>query len=253
MFDRFKQMLRMRSEREQVYAQPDYWKWKAETYQGTAVSMFPNRTLNEYCQREQFAFYQRALAPAAGRAILDVGCGTGRLSRFIASMGAQVTGIDFTQAALDLAIAQSAGSDIRYDRRSIFNIDEVAAYDDAVTSSCLTLACTSVEQFKTALQQIHTCLKPGGKLVMIEPFHRGFLHRVLDLSPHEAARMLEAAGFEVLERREMLFWPTRLLLTFGDTSAWITKPVYAVGEFVRRILPVPGLGDYTCILAKRRA
>jgi len=252
MLDRFKQMLKMRSKREQVYARPEYWKWKAETYKGTAVSMFPNRTLNEYCQREQFSFYERALSPTAGRSIIDVGCGTGRLSRFLASMGASVTGIDFTQAALDLAISESTGANIQYRQGSIFNIDEEAAYDDAVTSSCLTLACTSKEQFMTALQQIHTCLKPGGRLAMIEPFHRGFLHRVLDLSPRDAVKMLESAGFDVLERKEMLFWPTRLLLTFGDTPAWITRPVYAIGELVRRIVPLPGLGDYTCILAKRR-
>src|SRR5262249_36942398 len=44
-----------------------------------------------------------AVAPIAGTAVLDVGAGTGRIMRLVASRAARVVGVDRSAAMLDVA------------------------------------------------------------------------------------------------------------------------------------------------------
>lgn len=87
---------------------------------------------------------------------------------------------------------------------------------------------------------------------MIEPFHRGFLHRVLRMSKADVHRKLQAEGFDLLTTRELHFWPARLVLTVGETPTALTKAIYPIGEFILRCSPALfGLGDYKAISAVR--
>jgi len=56
----------------------------------------------------------RALGDVAGRAILDVGCGTGRHAVRLANAGAKVTGIDFSEGMLDKARAKPGAAAVRF-------------------------------------------------------------------------------------------------------------------------------------------
>lgn len=48
-----------------------------------------------------------------GRTALDFGCGAGRSSRFLASLGFEVVGVDISERMLDLARERDPGSDYR--------------------------------------------------------------------------------------------------------------------------------------------
>jgi SAM-dependent methyltransferase len=54
------------------------------------------------------------LAREIGGPVLDVACGTGRLTRAIAEAGLQVTGVDIMPAMLERARTQSAGLEIQW-------------------------------------------------------------------------------------------------------------------------------------------
>ncbi len=56
----------------------------------------------------------RALGDVAGRAILDVGCGTGRHAVRLANAGAKVTGIDFSEGMLEKARAKPGAGAVRF-------------------------------------------------------------------------------------------------------------------------------------------
>jgi 2-polyprenyl-3-methyl-5-hydroxy-6-metoxy-1,4-benzoquinol methylase len=200
-----KGMLCDRINRQRIYPSVDYWNEKARLYEGSAVSMFANRRLNEIYEHDQLRFIDGALGQVAGRHVLDVGCGTGRLSRHLASRGATVTAFDFAPAAIDIARRLNGMLPISLSVRSVFEVNEVDAYDDIVVLGCLTIACRSREDFQDVLARLYRAIRPAGRLVMLEPFHRGFLHRVLRISGDEAAEDLRMAGFVVTGRAALHF------------------------------------------------
>jgi ubiquinone/menaquinone biosynthesis C-methylase UbiE len=55
-----------------------------------------------------FPAVARLLGNAAGLHVLDGGCGTGSLSRFLAAQGCSVTGVDFSDKMLDHAIRRES-------------------------------------------------------------------------------------------------------------------------------------------------
>jgi 2-polyprenyl-3-methyl-5-hydroxy-6-metoxy-1,4-benzoquinol methylase len=93
-------MLRNRRMRESIYTTADYWDAKAIEHEGDAVSMWPNNHLNlPQLQRVR---------------VLDVGCGTGRISRWLAAQGATVVGIDFSARSVEIARRLSEGDNPTY-------------------------------------------------------------------------------------------------------------------------------------------
>jgi SAM-dependent methyltransferase len=57
-----------------------------------------------------------ALEPLQGKAVLDLGCGTGVLSAWLAARGARVTGLDLSAVAIDRAgeLAQTLGLEVEF-------------------------------------------------------------------------------------------------------------------------------------------
>jgi 2-polyprenyl-3-methyl-5-hydroxy-6-metoxy-1,4-benzoquinol methylase len=201
-----------RAHRKEIYSKPDYWDRRAKEFEGSAVSMWRNRALNEFYEREQFAFIDAYLPDVRGKPVLDIGCGTGRLSRHLARGGAKVTAFDFASETIRVARATEPSLAIDYHVMSTFDLDAVECYDAAVALGNVTMACKTPDEAARVFGLFHRALKPGGILVLVEPFHESFLQRVLSLSADAAARLLESVGFRVIARLELHFWPARLPL-----------------------------------------
>ena len=123
------EMLKTRSNREAIYSTPDYWDRKASELEGDAVSMWANNYLNQYYHREQMSLIERLLPNVEGMNILDVGCGTGRTSRYLAARGAIVLGFDFSSKAIGIARRISPGDNPQYRVQSVFDVDDRARFD----------------------------------------------------------------------------------------------------------------------------
>lgn len=252
MIARLGQLLRQRADRKGIYSRPEFWDGKARAHSGSAVSMFVNTNLNPLLERAQFAFMDRVLADVAGRRVLDVGAGTGRLSRHLARRGAQVVSFDFASAAVEIAQRENTGLPIEAHVMSVFDLDAQGEYDDAAVLGCLSAACTDAAALADAMRRLYRALRPGARVAMIEPFHAGFLHRVLDLSLDDALRVMEAQGFAVEERAELHFWPVRMVIAPVQWPGFVTTPAHAVGEAALRLLgPTSGWGDYKGIGLRR--
>lgn len=113
-----------------------------------------------------------ALAPLAGKRVLDVGCGTGRFTRELAARGALVTGVDRSEIMLGAARAAPRLGDgvapvyVRGDA----NVALPGQAYDAITSF-YALQYLDVTVFA---RLAHTALMPGGTLVLASFPHRHF-------------------------------------------------------------------------------
>ncbi len=253
-------MIRNRLKRKELYSKADYWDAKAEEHDATAASMWANNSLNAHYQREQISAIERILPDVAGKKVLEVGCGTGRMTRYFASRGADVTGFDFSSKAIELAEKQSqeqiaaankAGKPIippKYEVKSVFDIDYPPEFDVIFSWGVITIACKSREELKVALARSTAAAKQTGKILFLEPVHRGPLHRVLDLATADFVSELKQLGFEIREVSGLHFWPCRLALAYFPFPGWLTTPLYHLGQ---AFLWAPFWGDYKLIYATR--
>ena len=105
-----------------------------------------------------------ALAPLAGKRVLDVGCGGGILAEAIAKKGANVKGIDLSEKALKVAELHSLESEVQVSYELIA-AEALAAREagqyDVVT--CMEML-EHVPDPSAIVQACATLVKPGGRL-----------------------------------------------------------------------------------------
>lgn len=108
-----------------------------------------------------------------GARVLDVGCGPGWTSTFLARMGYIVTGFDLAPDMVTLAERRAVREGVS--ERCSFRVADSEAFDLAGEFDAVvvydTLHHTQHEQ--AVLENCWRALRPGGKLVLAEP---GFLH-----------------------------------------------------------------------------
>jgi ubiquinone/menaquinone biosynthesis C-methylase UbiE len=103
------------------------------------------------------------LGVTAGDRVLDVGCGTGRLARWIAErVGARgkVVGLDPLPERIAIARANAAGISFE-----VGKAEELGAFADASFDAvCLSAVFHWVEDKPRALREIRRVLRPGGRM-----------------------------------------------------------------------------------------
>jgi 2-polyprenyl-3-methyl-5-hydroxy-6-metoxy-1,4-benzoquinol methylase len=242
-------MWRQRRQRAELYSTADYWDSKARSLQGQAVSMWQNNHLNALYEAEQRVCLDAALGEVVGRDILDVGCGTGRISRYLAARGAQVVGFDFAREAVEIA-RRTPGPEVAYLVQSVFDLDEDERYDAAVSWGTLTVACRNEDELGDALSRIRAAVRPGGRAALLEPIHSGFLARVLSVDLQGFCTVMRRRGFRIERVEQLHFWPARLALAFYEFPRPITTAGYRIGQGLMRLPGLRRLGDYKAIIAR---
>jgi 2-polyprenyl-6-hydroxyphenyl methylase/3-demethylubiquinone-9 3-methyltransferase len=180
-----------------------------------------------------------ALAPLNGKKVIDVGCGGGILAESMAKKGADVTGIDLSQKALNVADLHSleSGLAIRYHHIAAENMAQLEPNEfDVVT--CMEM----LEHVPDPASIVKACaqlVKPGG-LVFFSTLNRNpksYLHAILGaeyllqmlpkgthdyskfITPAELASAIRQADLELLTLRGMSYNPlTKMYSLNSDTS-----------------------------------
>ncbi|HVQ77051.1 MAG TPA: class I SAM-dependent methyltransferase [Candidatus Binatia bacterium] len=173
----------------------------ADAYDAVLPNL-PNYTeaLDEHCTR---------LAPRPGRAILDLGAGTGNLTLRLLEAGATVTAVDRNRAMLDRLHDKCTAHE---DRLTVVERDaaDLSCFDagsfDAVNVLLMLFA---VEQPASVIREAWRVLRPGGSLVLTEPAHSFDLDRILEETEEhlKQAGTLEAlaTGWETVKRVNVAF------------------------------------------------
>ena len=159
-----------------------------------------------------------------GKRTLDVGCGRGELVVQPAMRGAEAWGIDYADAAVEIAAGALDGipPDVR-SRTHIASMDVKALeFPDAYFDVAFMLDVVEhlyPHELDAALAEVHRVLRPGGRLVLHTSPNKVFERFIYPtLSRHVNGWFLAAAQY--FERRDLLFnemmLPTRREFPHGE-------------------------------------
>jgi ubiquinone/menaquinone biosynthesis C-methylase UbiE len=109
------------------------------------------------------------LALQPGERLLDIACGNGAMARRLATLGGQVTAVDFSAALIDKARARGQSSGAPIDYRVADATDEaglVALGEGAFDALTCTMALMDMPVIAPLYQAARRLLRPGGRLVI---------------------------------------------------------------------------------------
>jgi 2-polyprenyl-3-methyl-5-hydroxy-6-metoxy-1,4-benzoquinol methylase len=151
-------------------------------------------------------FIEKALSPKKGSSILDVCCGVGRHALELARLGFKVTGVDLSEAYIEVARRRAKKRGLRavFEAHDIRKLPFEAKFDSAI---CMWTSFgyfeNDADNLKT-LRRVHKALKPGGKF-LIELINRDWL-----IVNFEAVGWHEIPTGYILEKRTLDALTSRL-------------------------------------------
>ena len=181
------------SEWEGLYANVQQWSTQRNHESAPNAIEFHDRMATEFNQKydSSSAFRERLqvftnlfnqyIVP--GNSVMDIGCGTGIFSTYLARKGCEVTGIDGSEAMIALAEQKDSSGRVRYVVQSLPlpDVTDFTPQDVVLMSSFLEY----VDDLNAMLMQAHALLKPGGLLIISMPNRRS----VYRLSEHWLFRL----------------------------------------------------------------
>lgn len=143
-----------------------------------------------------------------GGRVADLGCGPGRVTAHLASLGLSVFGLDLSGSMLAVARREHPG--LRFEQGSMQRLDLPDGSLDGVVSYYSTIH-TPEDELPALYAEFRRVLAPGGHLLLAlqagdEPrrYESAFGHRVaLDfrrMRPKRVAALLEAAGYTLVQQ-----------------------------------------------------
>jgi 2-polyprenyl-6-hydroxyphenyl methylase/3-demethylubiquinone-9 3-methyltransferase len=146
----------------EIYNQMDWWNPRHSLLRMAAL---------------KFNYFHEKIGRLDGLSVLDVGCGGGIIAEELAKRGANVTGIDLSERALQIARDHAATSGLRI-RYQLGKAEELPVadghFDAVVCADCL----EHVDDVGHVIGQISRVLKAGGAFCY-DTFNRNLLSKVL--------------------------------------------------------------------------
>ncbi|WP_037256530.1 class I SAM-dependent methyltransferase [Rhodovibrio salinarum] len=137
------------------------------------------------------------LGDLKGHLLVDVGCGHGALARRLASMGAEVVGLDPQETAVTAAMAADLHSGAHWITAGGAALPlATGTLDDVLYFNALHHV--PVDELETALGEAHRALKPEGRLLAVEPIAEGPLFDLTRMVEDETA--VRAAADDALTK-----------------------------------------------------
>ncbi len=256
------QLFKERRVRDTLYGASTYWDKRASARRGMARSMWPSNSFNALWDERQRALILRALGEVTGRRIVDIGCGTGRVARWLAEerRPRQVVGVDFSPATVDAARHESsalvASGVVRFEQGDVVaGLEGLGdgGFDDAIVLGCLSVACRDEASLRRAIANVARLVRRGGRVLLLEPIHRSpLLRRILNLGLEEWIACANAASLSLVHADRMGFVPVRLVFSVRDIPEWLVRPAFSTGERLLDVAPwLAPVSDYKLLLFTR--
>ncbi len=128
-----------------------------------------SESFENFCMKEYLVTALDIIKPISNARVLEIGCGTGPISCFLAQQGYNVDGFDISQTAIEIAKikAKDRGLDIHYSVDDICSISKTRSdiYDIIIDGHCM--HCITYDQDRqAALINIFRLLKKDGYFII---------------------------------------------------------------------------------------
>ncbi|MEV8536702.1 class I SAM-dependent methyltransferase [Streptomyces sp. NPDC051211] len=110
------------------------------------------------------AYFLAAVGETPGSRVLDLGCGTGRLTLALAAAGHPVTGVDPARASLDAARTRPGAARVTWVHGTSRVLPD-ASFDTAVMTGHVAQLFVADEAWARTLDDLRRALVPGGRLL----------------------------------------------------------------------------------------
>lgn len=162
------------------------WDWYASTYGKRLFQLLEERGMK-------------------GSSLLDAGCGTGTLALELARHGYRVTGIDLSQAMLEVARGKDAEGRVEWRRADVTALDLGATFDVVTCVADILNHLEDLAAWSSALRGFARHLRPGG-LLFVDVMTRLGLERLEGFTVRETAHSALIVGsiWEPASRRSTL-------------------------------------------------
>ena len=208
-----------------------YWRGRAAEA-GSAAVLWRNADYNALVREREYAQIAPVLAALPpGATVLDIGCGIGEVARWIVSQRAdlRVTGVDFPEMVQRAAREWTQATPVEWVGASADQFQRPGGFDLVLSSGCYS-AIRDRAKCIAAIEAGCDAVRPGGLLLMIDPFHSGkYLARVR-MGPEEVIRRVQARGLRSEHFGGILFWPFRELLSNSHWPVRWLPGAFAAGE-----------------------
>lgn len=178
--------------------------------------------------------------------ILDLGCGTGRISKGLSNRGYQVTGIDWNHSAIDIAKSEIiSGQRLLFEQKNYLELNYLHEFD-AVISWYTSFGYYDDKFNFDLLKKIYSSLKDGGFFILDHP------NRDLVLKNFQRVLLEEDNGNLMIDEREYnikdgFLYQKRHFVMHGDIKIIEYKiRLYSFTE----ILSLLGCAGFDCIEGK---
>ncbi len=152
-------------------------------------------------ERERELLAEHTSAPDGGGRALDVGCGTGELAAYLASLGYTVDACDFTDSALARAREEHADVEgVRWLHLDIERDDPAPLHEEGYDLITLRLMYPFVQDRGRVLHGLSERLRDGGALVVVTPVAATTPEERRGIALDEDEIAVLAAGWETVER-----------------------------------------------------
>ena len=103
------------------------------------------------------------LGDVRGKRVLDIGCGEGRFSRLLSSLGAEVTGLDLTKPLIERARSLAVGGETYM----VGNAESLAGIaDESFDAAVSYIVLVDLLDYRASIEAAYRVLRPGGRFVV---------------------------------------------------------------------------------------
>lgn len=167
--------------------------------------------------RRESSFLMDVLNAAPEASVLDLGCGTGEHSRFLAEQGFRVVGVDRSEAMLEKAQEGGASRSLLFIRADLRELGDAVqgSFGAAISLGNTLVHLTESQEISTLLTALAGMLDPGGVFMFqILNYERIFKHKIrylpLNFREERGEQLVFLRLMELLPDNRVIFCPSTL-------------------------------------------